>query len=156
MLGLKKFYLLLFVAAISGIAAWWYRASAGLGNLPPEQNAVPAVRRDFTSTVLATGSVQAQVGAEVRVGARVSGKVNRLYANIGDVVRRGDLIAELEKEDGLLVWSIDVNSPGSKDITEVLVDAKTGKVVSVETESPDSEKQERDAEHHDNAKEADD
>jgi macrolide-specific efflux system membrane fusion protein len=29
----------------------------------------------------------------------VSGKVSRLYANIGDVVRRGDLIAELEKDD---------------------------------------------------------
>jgi macrolide-specific efflux system membrane fusion protein len=99
MLGLKKYYLLLFVAAISGIAAWWYRAGAGQSNLPPQQNTVPAVRRDFTSTVLATGSVQAQVGAEVRVGARVSGKVNRLHANIGDVVRRGDLIAELEKED---------------------------------------------------------
>jgi multidrug resistance efflux pump len=49
--------------------------------------------------VLATGAVQAQVGAEVRVGARISGKVERLHANIGDRVTKGQVVAELEKAD---------------------------------------------------------
>lgn len=49
--------------------------------------------------VLATGAVQPQVGAEVRVGARISGKVQRLRANIGDAVTKGQVIAELEKAD---------------------------------------------------------
>jgi RND family efflux transporter MFP subunit len=57
------------------------------------------VRRDFASTVLATGAVRPQVGAEVRVGARISGKVVRLLANIGDAVAKGQIVAELEKED---------------------------------------------------------
>jgi len=57
------------------------------------------VRRDFSSSVLATGAVRAQVGAEVRAGARISGKVEHLYANVGDVVKRGQVIAELEKAD---------------------------------------------------------
>ena len=57
------------------------------------------VRRDFRSSVLATGAVKSQVSSEVKVGARVSGKVVRLYANIGDVVTKGQVIAELEKED---------------------------------------------------------
>jgi len=39
------------------------------------------------------------VGAEVRVGARVSGKVERLFTRIGDVVKKGDQIAQLEKDD---------------------------------------------------------
>jgi len=56
-------------------------------------------RRSFASTVLATGAVKPQVGAEVRVGARVSGRVERLLANIGDVVKKGQIIAELEKKD---------------------------------------------------------
>jgi macrolide-specific efflux system membrane fusion protein len=51
------------------------------------------------STVLATGAVKPQVGAEVRVGSRISGKVERLHANIGDVVKKGQVIAELEKAD---------------------------------------------------------
>jgi len=96
---LKKLYLLLLIAGISGAVAWWYRCGPAESNARQEVTTALAIRRDFMSTVLATGSVQAQVGAEVRVGARVSGKVNRLYANIGDVVRKGDLIAELEKDD---------------------------------------------------------
>jgi multidrug efflux pump subunit AcrA (membrane-fusion protein) len=56
-------------------------------------------RRDFSSTVLATGAVKPQVGAEVRVGARISGKVASLRANIGDPVTKGDVIAELEQAD---------------------------------------------------------
>lgn len=44
--------------------------------------------------------------------------------------------AELEKEGGKLVWSFDIATPGSKDITEVQVDAVSGAVVSVESESP--------------------
>jgi len=57
------------------------------------------IRRDFSSTVLATGVVTAQVGAEVRVGSRVSGKVERLLSKVGDMVKKGDIIAELEKDD---------------------------------------------------------
>jgi uncharacterized membrane protein YkoI len=43
--------------------------------------------------------------------------------------------AELEKEHGRVIWSFDIATPGSNDITEVNVDAKTGEVVSVEKES---------------------
>ncbi len=44
--------------------------------------------------------------------------------------------AELEREHGKLVWSFDIATAGTADITEVLVDAVTGDVVSVEQESP--------------------
>ena len=57
------------------------------------------MRRDLSSAVLATGAVKPQVGAEVKVGARISGKVEHLYANIGDQVKKGQVIAELEKAD---------------------------------------------------------
>jgi len=53
-------------------------------------------RRTFVATVLAVGAVRARIGAEVRVGSRISGRVQRLRANIGDVVQKGQVIAELE------------------------------------------------------------
>ena len=66
----------------------------------PDRFIAQVVRRNFTpKSVLATGVVSAQVGAEVRVGARVSGKVERLFTRIGDVVKKGDQIAQLEKDD---------------------------------------------------------
>ncbi len=43
---------------------------------------------------------------------------------------------ELEKEKGKLIWSFDIATPGTADITEVNVDAMTGEVVGVEKESP--------------------
>ena len=43
--------------------------------------------------------------------------------------------SELETEHGKLVWSFDIATPGTTDITEVQVDAKTGEVVSVEKET---------------------
>jgi macrolide-specific efflux system membrane fusion protein len=53
-------------------------------------------RRDIGSTVLATGIIKPMVGAEVRVGSRVSGIVKKLYVNVGDAVREGTLLAEID------------------------------------------------------------
>ena len=43
---------------------------------------------------------------------------------------------ELEKEKGKLIWSFDITIPGSQDIKEVAVDALTGEVIAVDTETP--------------------
>jgi uncharacterized membrane protein YkoI len=50
--------------------------------------------------------------------------------------------SELEKEHGKLVWSFDVAKPKSRNITEVQVDAKTGKIVSTKIETPADEARE--------------
>jgi hypothetical protein len=44
--------------------------------------------------------------------------------------------AELEKENGKLIWSFDITIPDSKNIKEVAVDAINGEVLGVETETP--------------------
>lgn len=49
---------------------------------------------------------------------------------------------ELEKEKGHLIYSFDIATPGTKDITEVHVDARTGKVIAVDKESPAKEEKE--------------
>lgn len=43
--------------------------------------------------------------------------------------------SELEREGGKLVWSFDITSPSSKEITEIQVDAKTGAIVSNKMET---------------------
>ena len=50
--------------------------------------------------------------------------------------------AELETEHGKLIWSFDIAKPDTRDINEVQVDAKTGKVVSVKTETPKDQAEE--------------
>ena len=44
--------------------------------------------------------------------------------------------AELETEHGRLIWSFDISRPKTPNITEVQVDAKKGKIVSEQTETP--------------------
>ena len=51
---------------------------------------------------------------------------------------------ELEKEHGKLIWSFDLATPASKNITEVAVDALSGEIVSVETETPEQQAKEKD------------
>jgi len=51
--------------------------------------------------------------------------------------------SELEKEDGKLIWSFDIATPDSKDITEVAVDAITGKVLSADKETPEQQAKEK-------------
>jgi len=53
-------------------------------------------RRDIGSNVLATGIIKPMVGAEVKVGSRISGVVKKLRANIGDYVKAGQVIAEID------------------------------------------------------------
>jgi macrolide-specific efflux system membrane fusion protein len=60
---------------------------------------VRVTKQRFSLAVTALGTVKPQVGAEVRVGARIPGKVEQLRANIGDLVKKGQVIAELEKEE---------------------------------------------------------
>ena len=50
--------------------------------------------------------------------------------------------AELEKENGVLIWSFDVAQSGKKDLTQVWVDATTGKIAAVDVETPISDKKE--------------
>jgi uncharacterized membrane protein YkoI len=47
--------------------------------------------------------------------------------------------AELEKEHGKLIWSFDISMLKSRNITEVQVDAKTGKIVSTQIETPNDQ-----------------
>jgi macrolide-specific efflux system membrane fusion protein len=52
-----------------------------------------------TDQVQATGTVKPQVGAEVKVGPRISGTVKRLNAHVGQFVQAGAILAEIESSD---------------------------------------------------------
>src|SRR5260370_21031433 len=58
-------------------------------------------------------------------------------------VRHGAVkCVELQKENGVLIWSVDIAQPRQKDLTDVWVDATTGKITADEVEAPITEKEE--------------
>ena len=78
---------------------------------------------------------QQSKAAKLMAGAKVSKETAQQTALAkvpGGTVKDG----ELEKEKGKLIWSFDITIPDSKDIKEVAVDAITGDVIAVDTETP--------------------
>lgn len=57
----------------------------------------PVVLASIDKNVLATGSVRASQRTEV--GAQVSGKIQKLYVELGQTVKQGDLIAEIDSSN---------------------------------------------------------
>jgi len=74
-------------------------ASAGAADPGIAARTVRVERRDVGSVVKATGVIKPRVGAEVRVGSRISGVVKHLYVQIGDAVVKGQLLAALDDRD---------------------------------------------------------
>jgi len=66
---------------------------------PPAAAAAPAKPRRSEAVVKATGVIKPMIGAEVRVGSRVSGVVRRLFVKVGDTVGAGAPLAELDDRD---------------------------------------------------------
>jgi HlyD family secretion protein len=53
----------------------------------------------LTDSTVALGTINPKVGAEVKVGSQLSGIVGRLGVNVGDKVRKGDVLASLRDDD---------------------------------------------------------
>ena len=57
----------------------------------------------------------------------------------GGTIKEGGI----EKEKGKLIWSFDIATTGTQDITEVQVDAMTGEVVDIAKETPADQEKEK-------------
>jgi RND family efflux transporter MFP subunit len=89
----------LVVAILIAIAALVTHSRTGNDKLESAVTTAVVEKRDMGSLVQATGIIKPKVGAEVKVGARITGKVEHLYANIGDRVKRGQILVRLEQDD---------------------------------------------------------
>lgn len=99
-MGTKKLAWGLAIGGGAVLVVFLGRAAATRGQeSTPRGEVVRVARRTLGSTVKATGVVKPCIGAEVKVGSRVSGEVARLHVRIGDRVARGQLLAELETRE---------------------------------------------------------
>lgn len=101
-------------------------------------NRIPTIAL-VLSTLIASATMGAAEGQAKAAPAADQAKITRAAAERmalervpGGKIQKG----ELEREHGLLVWSIDISQPDSKNITEVQIDAISGKFVSIAVETP--------------------
>jgi len=81
--------------------------------------------------------------AELEAKAKIS-KADAEQIALAKVPNGSVKEGEIEKEKGKLIWSFDITTPDSKDITEVNVNAITGHLVSMEWETPEDQANEKD------------
>jgi RND family efflux transporter MFP subunit len=91
--------LLVTVLLLSALALWrWYGAPAAT-NSTAEFPVQTATRNSIADVVNATGVIKPRNGAEVRVGSRISGVLEKLHVDVGDEVAAGQLLAELDTQE---------------------------------------------------------
>lgn len=87
----------LMICAAAALLGWRFASPAR--NASASQSGshwVMPESRLVKNQVNATGTVQLKTGAEVRVGAQLSGIVRRLFVTVGSTVRQGQVIAEID------------------------------------------------------------
>src|SRR6185437_2290813 len=94
--GSRGFWLFVMLAVV-GVAGWMAWQNYMQAKAPVAPDTVAATRGDIQQTVLANGILQAN--SLVSVGAQVSGRIEKLDVKIGDVVKKGALIAEIDPSD---------------------------------------------------------
>ncbi|MEO7040676.1 MAG: efflux RND transporter periplasmic adaptor subunit [Gemmatimonadaceae bacterium] len=90
------------LALLGGAAFAAWRSVPTTPGKPASPAFAIAEQRNFTRRVVATGSVRLAPGAKIDVGARTSGVVTRLDVRQGMMVRRGDIILELDDREARL------------------------------------------------------
>lgn len=84
---------------LAAVAGWWLWGQSDSGSEADAQRSfVSPEQRNVAATVLATGVVRLRVGGEVRVGAQLSGIVDKLNVEVGSKVKRGDIIAIIDSK----------------------------------------------------------
>ena len=87
----KRFFILLGLAVAAGAAYYFFSSN----NKQETTYLTESVTRgNVEKTVVASGSVESV--NEVDVGAQVSGKITKLYVKLGQEIKKGDMIADID------------------------------------------------------------
>lgn len=93
----KLFALVVGVLLLAGGGAYYIKKSKAAET---KVMATAVVERGEVKRVLeATGIIKAQVGASVKIGARATGAISRVYVRVGDQVRQGQVVAEIDARE---------------------------------------------------------
>ncbi len=86
------------LAAAVGATVWIVRARGSKTESSPVRTA-RVERGDLVRTISSTGTIAAETGAYVKIGSQITGRIRQLYADLGDKVQAGQIIAVLDAPD---------------------------------------------------------
>ncbi len=83
---------------------------------------VQAVSRDVTSTLNVTGQVQPDVSREIPVLSLANGRVTALHVGLGDYVKKGQLVMEVQSPDVTNAFDAYLKAVNDEHLTRVTLD----------------------------------
>jgi HlyD family secretion protein len=86
----------LLVLAVGSYAAIRMLRASDAGGGGAEPTELVAKKSRFVRSAVARGLIKPKVGAQVKVGSQVSGIVKRMLVGVGENVRKGQILAELD------------------------------------------------------------
>ena len=92
-------YIAAAIAVIVIVGLVIFFVARGKGKTSQEGEAFAAKRGNVTHFTEQTGIIKAQVGAIVKVGTRATGVLTRLKYQVGDYVKKGELIATIDDRE---------------------------------------------------------
>lgn len=93
----RKFIISCVIILIVGLIAFFFYKKRTLSAQKRENLVLDTVKRaDITHAVEQTGIIKPQVGAVVKVGTRATGTLMKLSFQVGDRIKKGDLIAIID------------------------------------------------------------
>ncbi len=95
---MKKLIFILIAALITGGGIWYFIGNKSAGKIKVIKTAT-IERGDVSRILEATGIVKAQVGAQVKIGAQATGVLDSVPVKVGDHVKKGDLIAQIDSRE---------------------------------------------------------
>ncbi|MEL4376888.1 efflux RND transporter periplasmic adaptor subunit [Brucella cytisi] len=90
----RRWWLWLPVAAIVAGAGWYFYGSGEAGGQKTSYLAETVTRGDIENAITAVGTLSAL--RSINVGAQVSGQLKSVKVEVGDQVKKGELIAEID------------------------------------------------------------
>ena len=131
---MKKLVAFVILLLLAG-GGWWYYITYGKPVEQPQIVQAAVSRGDITETVSATGTLEPL--RRVDVGSQVSGVVKALNVDFNDIVKQGDLLAELDPS--LLQVQVDIQNANiqrqNSDIENQMVQLEDQKRQLARTES---------------------
>jgi uncharacterized membrane protein YkoI len=100
----------------------------------------------LVGTIMAVGLWGCATEKETDARLQAQAKISRTEAEriaLAKVANGTIKEGEIETEKDKLIWSFDIATPGTADITEVNVDAMTGEVVAIGKETPAQQAKEK-------------
>ncbi|MBQ8256448.1 MAG: biotin/lipoyl-binding protein, partial [Bacteroidaceae bacterium] len=107
----RALLLALFACAVIG-TAWLFSGKSQ--KLPIKINYAKVEKKDICSGVTATGTIEPVT--KVEVGTQVSGIISNVYVDYNSIVKKGDIIAELDRTNLISELSSSENNMNSAQV----------------------------------------